>query len=695
MKTVLCSLCIVLLFCGVAFGDVVFQENFSGGSGQFTGFGTGGCDWQTPGANTTMIGYFGDALYAEITKSGCASPTYTKTIVSSEIDLSTYEDASLSFKHYFDQTGPVSQGQVSVSVDDGGSWTAVYTTNGDVSGEVKTVDISFADGEDSVLLRFQFSYWGGLLGSFWGVDDVTVSGDSTVDDDTVDDDTVDDDTTDDDTVDDDTVDDDTVDDDTVDDDTTDDDTGDDDTGDDDTVEPEGKIAYVYSVALSRGTDFKSFLEEEDYSVQLIQINDIDKTAVEDLSDYDVFLIDPDTNLEWDATRRAKMISSGRPIIGDGDALYVLADTEGYFAGATYAGVNDQDSLIPQTIGHPLWHFPYELGILDDETPVEILISPNTVRALSDDGSSPLGVQFLGLCEEYTGYSSLAVQDVHFAVWAFGVMGPTLYTDAGRQLLVNLIEYVQSEPVEVGYVYDADDADALVFETYLESVGYFVELFDVADLGAKTDLADIDLFIVDNNAGEGSWNAVNSAVLINSGKPIIANNLGVHVFDFTDLFLRGENMLELDATKALNPVDVTHDVWTTPYDLGLSGDDSLMVLGSDTAMLGLHDDGEAPGDVEFLAQHPAYLNHYPLAIEGGMYALWGPGARTPMAYSQAGRELLLNLIEYLEGSPVVDDDDTVDDDVTDDDTVDDDDVADDDDIDDDDDDDDDDDGCCGC
>jgi hypothetical protein len=673
MKVSTVALVIVFLTASYAFADQVFHEDFTGGEGQFTGFSSSACEWHTPGDNSTFITYFGDDLFAEVAKSGCLQPFFNSTIISDSIDLSTYTGASLSFKHYYTRTGAISQGQVSISTDGGSSWTPVYTTSSEVTGEVRTVDISAADGASNVKVKFYFSYFGGVLASAWGLDEVTVTASLVVDDDTGDD-----------------TGDDTIDDDTTDDDVTDDTTDDDTTTDDD--DEDNDIAYIYSYNLTRAQDFQTYLATQGYDVLIYQIAELDSAP--DFSETDVFLIDADTSAEWDSTRTAAVLDTNKPIIGDGDGLQLMDGTDTYFGGGNFLGVPNEDSLIPKYTGHRIWNTPNDLGIAaaseTEPDPVQILTSPMTLRALNDDGSSPLGVQFLGPCATSESNYALAIESGKFAVWAFGIFGPSMYTETGQKLLVNLIEYVKSEPVDIAYIYDTDNTSALAFQNYLESVGYFVEIFDVADVVSKADFSTYELFIVDDNAGDGSWSEEAGNVLINSGKPIIANNQGLHVFDYTENYLKIENTLALDPQTDFIPANLTSDLWNDPYSLGFTGD-PVTVLDTAVEHLGLHDSGTITNGVELLGQDPAFLTYYPIAVQSKIFALWGFGSTNPGNFTQDAKELYINLIEYLEAGTPTDDDTGEGDDTGTDDTATDDDAI----PDGGDDDDDDDGGCCGC
>ncbi len=175
-KRMVTACLILFLACGTSNAATVFSENFTGGAGHFSGFGANACQWQTPGDYQTFLSYFGNAYYAEITKTGCGSPTFWDQIISDTIDLSNYTNTNISFEHYYHGLSFTGLGNVEISTDGGSSYSTVYTTQGDVLGETETIGIPFADGEANVKIRFYFWYYGGVLfDSYWGVDNVSVT----------------------------------------------------------------------------------------------------------------------------------------------------------------------------------------------------------------------------------------------------------------------------------------------------------------------------------------------------------------------------------------------------------------------------------------------------------------------------------------------------------------------------------------
>lgn len=185
MKKSALMVCMILFVAGgVSQAETVFSEHFTNGAGHFSGFSANECQWQTPGDFETLLSYFGNGKYAEITKSGCVAPTFWDQIVSDTIDLSNYADSKISFEHYHHGASFTGVGNVEVSIDGGSTYSTVYTTTGDVTGATETIEIPIADGESNVKVRFYFWYYGGVLfDSYWGVDNVTVTATPVGDDD--------------------------------------------------------------------------------------------------------------------------------------------------------------------------------------------------------------------------------------------------------------------------------------------------------------------------------------------------------------------------------------------------------------------------------------------------------------------------------------------------------------------------------
>ncbi|HEX9506410.1 MAG TPA: S8 family serine peptidase, partial [Acidimicrobiia bacterium] len=101
-------------------------------------------------------------------------------ITSSPISLCGVSEAAVSFQHFLqtENLDPYDRASVSVSKDDGVTWTPLYSTSLGTAGMVpKTLDLVGLDGED-IRLRFDFDTVDAFVNDFegWVVDDVSVTG---------------------------------------------------------------------------------------------------------------------------------------------------------------------------------------------------------------------------------------------------------------------------------------------------------------------------------------------------------------------------------------------------------------------------------------------------------------------------------------------------------------------------------------
>ncbi len=206
-----------------------------------------------------------------------------------------------------------------------------------------------------------------------------------------------------------------------------------------------------------------------------------------------------------------------------------------------------------------------------------------------------------------------------------------------------------DPFHLAYIYDTDDILALDFETFFEGLGHTVDLHDISELSTDKapDFSDVDVFMVDNNADDTDWDATNSAVLTDTGKPIIGNAYGIYVFEFLSQYLQGANSMGNNGA-ALEPKELAHTVWSTPNDLGATGTPINIVTTVDPHHITLGDDNTVPAGVEFLGKSnlKGMDEYYSLAVQDGIYALWGFGEHGPSDYAQDGKDLLENLVYYL-------------------------------------------------
>jgi uncharacterized repeat protein (TIGR01451 family) len=140
--------------------------------------GTAGCVWQLNSASGRPNYAGGNGLAAAADSDGCGSgSTMDTALITPRIDMSSLSSAALSFMLSYRHLGS-SRFDVDVSLNDGGSWTNVYTRNSSSSawgpGTPVTINLGAHVGSSQSRLRFRY------VGSYdwWAmVDQIQVFGD--------------------------------------------------------------------------------------------------------------------------------------------------------------------------------------------------------------------------------------------------------------------------------------------------------------------------------------------------------------------------------------------------------------------------------------------------------------------------------------------------------------------------------------
>ena len=177
------------------------------------------------------------------------------------------------------------------------------------------------------------------------------------------------------------------------------------------------------------------------------------------------------------------------------------------------------------------------------------------------------------------------------------------------------------------------------------MGYSFAAYDITALATPPDFTAVDVFLVDNSAGMSSWDATNSAVLTGTGKPIIGIGEGTEVFESLDQFLDRGQGWGASGDDSITPMDISHPLFTTPYDLGLTNQDDIQITLAASEDQAVYDDGTAPADVEFLGREQGQTAHYAIVVQGVKYAEFGFSSVGPSGFTATGRHVFVNLIEY--------------------------------------------------
>lgn len=161
--------------CGI-YNSLPFSQSFSGstvptcwsnldnqGSGQVWQFGT---------FSSGLSGATGN--YAYLNSDGYGSGnSQNADLVTPTIDLSAYNNVNVSFKHYFKEYNG-SNGKFSYSLDNGATWTQVFTiTTSNTNPTNFTQAIPALNGKSQVKLKWNYT---GSYGYYWCIDELQITG---------------------------------------------------------------------------------------------------------------------------------------------------------------------------------------------------------------------------------------------------------------------------------------------------------------------------------------------------------------------------------------------------------------------------------------------------------------------------------------------------------------------------------------
>ncbi len=128
--------------------------------------------WQFGTVTNGLSGTTGNYAYLDSHGYGEGN-TQNTDLITPTIDMSNYDDISLSFTHYFRQYLDVSSVTLSYSIDDGESWTTIQTwTESTTNPCYFNQTIPQIAGQSQV--KFKWNYTG-TWGFYWCVDDIFVS----------------------------------------------------------------------------------------------------------------------------------------------------------------------------------------------------------------------------------------------------------------------------------------------------------------------------------------------------------------------------------------------------------------------------------------------------------------------------------------------------------------------------------------
>ena len=198
-----------------------------------------------------------------------------------------------------------------------------------------------------------------------------------------------------------------------------------------------ELAYIYYDDPTTANSYKSFLVDEGYNIDLI---DVDIIITGTFDTYDVIIIGPDLGswsaLYMDNTKEGIVDDSDLPIIGLGNGGFAFFGLDGL---SLYIGYDNGGSTIDIT----------NIDVIDDthqifNTPNDLpdgniqLFSPGS-RVYYAPTSIVPGVTLHGTVAGSSNQYCLSQEDYRYFLWGFED-SPSTMTQNGKDLFVNIINY---------------------------------------------------------------------------------------------------------------------------------------------------------------------------------------------------------------------------------------------------------------
>jgi hypothetical protein len=209
-----------------------------------------------------------------------------------------------------------------------------------------------------------------------------------------------------------------------------------------TAQAQRRAAYVHAGDTGKANDYKSFLQSQEYVVDLIPVGDV--TSI-DFAPYQVILIGADTGHTdgweenaWgdpDEVQANAIAAANKPVVGLGNGGSLFFQALGLNITWGNAVVATGDSVFAVDPAAPFWTTPNSVGVPGD-----------SIVGLYDGNSDYISVKLPDPIEgvltigrqvnEPTQYPIVA-EDGRFLLWGFND-GPADMTNRGQRLFINIL-----------------------------------------------------------------------------------------------------------------------------------------------------------------------------------------------------------------------------------------------------------------
>lgn len=201
-----------------------------------------------------------------------------------------------------------------------------------------------------------------------------------------------------------------------------------------------RVAYIWRSDLATAVAYEKLLRSGSYSVSLVPMVDVAKTA---WSSYDLIVIGPETGdgTNWGTSAAVgALLQYSTPVLGLGEGGYAFFGKVGLGIGHPNGMYGKEASTLAVDAAHDIWHSPYGIPLGRDRI---VRVYDKTAHVGILVSKPPASMLLIGREPEEEVYYNLVQQDLRerrFLLWGFQA-GPPHMTADGRHLFINVARHL--------------------------------------------------------------------------------------------------------------------------------------------------------------------------------------------------------------------------------------------------------------
>jgi len=198
-----------------------------------------------------------------------------------------------------------------------------------------------------------------------------------------------------------------------------------------------RIAYIFSGDPGAANDFRTFLQSQGFTVDLIPQSSIFGV---DFNPYKAILIGHETGNSYDwgdsgGSQANQIASTGKPIMGIGEGGSSLFSKLGLSIGWGDGWVGSATDVTVVNPSYPYWNSPHNIAIPASQDIA--LYSNNTGFVAIYQPSPPMGIETIALQSGDANHYMLIMQTSQFFLWGFDGP-PSAMTGKGQRVFINML-----------------------------------------------------------------------------------------------------------------------------------------------------------------------------------------------------------------------------------------------------------------